>query len=436
MSLNQYKQIPTSITAVLQGLRLYPAAHPQILNQLDKSLEILTPIINEYKTLTLGMVDGTILLNDIPYLDQSPALQELGHMLERQQLHAVDFLPGLDSRQLLFFCQQLPQPLGSPFHERLKAANITAIQVRMQKEEAVGVEAVYKRALEAIEDVCKDVRLGRIPASRKIIKTVKGMVQTILEEPFALLAMAMLKDYDNYTFNHSVNVSVISMTVGMACGLSQQELYELGMGGLLHDLGKMTIDHEIVAKPGKLNAEETEVMKSHPVNGAKIVADMEQMPAEVVSIVNYHHLGYDRTGYPTDSHRHSETKLANMACIADTYDAMTTIRCYQRPRSPRQAIANMAELSGRQLHPEYLEKFLAYLGPYPVGTLVRLQAGSIGLVCDQNRRQQGSLTLKILFSATGLRHTEPELRELSDHHEIVAEVDPILKGVRLEDYLP
>ncbi len=269
-----------------------------------------------------------------------------------------------------------------------------------------------------------------------MIKTIKGMVRTIIEEPFALLAMSMLKDYDNYTFSHSVNVSVIAMSVGKACGLSNQELYELGLGGLLHDLGKMTIDHDIVVKPGKLNTREYELMKHHPVNGAKIVADMEQIPTDVIDIVNNHHLGYDRSGYPAGNRGQSVSPLADMTCIADTYDAITTMRCYQRPRSPKQAIAKMAELSGSRLHPEYLARFLEYLGPYPVGTMVRLQDGRVGLISDQNRQGPGSLTLKILFDATGAKMAEPPLQQLSDDHAIVAEVDPTLKGVRLEDYLP
>ena len=436
MSLDQLKQGPLCLTAILQGLRLYPPEHPQIRKQLESSVSTLGKLINEYGKLTIGLLDGTLLLNNIPCLDQLSALQELTRLLNRQRLQAIEISTGVDNRQLLFFCRQLSQLQGGDFADRLEDAGVTAIQVSRQDEEVEGAEAVYKRALAAVEDICNDVRLGQIPSSRRVIKTIKGMVRTIIEEPFALLAMSMLKDYDNYTFSHSVNVSVIAMSVGKACGLSNQELYELGLGGLLHDLGKMTIDHDIVVKPGKLNTREYELMKHHPVNGAKIVADMEQIPTDVIDIVNNHHLGYDRSGYPAGNRGQSVSPLADMTCIADTYDAITTMRCYQRPRSPKQAIAKMAELSGSRLHPEYLARFLEYLGPYPVGTMVRLQDGRVGLISDQNRQGPGSLTLKILFDATGAKMAEPPLQQLSDDHAIVAEVDPTLKGVRLEDYLP
>lgn len=436
MSFKQLKQLPFCITAILQGLRLYPAEHPQIKKQLNTSISTLNSLLKEHEKLTIGLLDGTLLLNNTPFLDQLPALQELVRLLEKQQLQALELLPGVDQQQLLILCQELPQLLGGEFPERLEKMGVTEIRATLIDDELLSPEAIYKKALEAVNEVCHDVRLGRIPSSGKVIKTVKGMVRTILEEPFALLALAMLKDYDNYTFSHSVNVSVIAMSVGKACGLPNKQLFELGLGGLLHDLGKMTIAHEIVAKPGKLNDKEIEEMKQHPVNGAKIVAKMERTSSSVIDIVNSHHQRFDRTGYPAVSQAQTINPLADIACIADTYDAMTTIRCYQRRRTPKQAMAMMQELSGTQLHPEYLENFLNYLGPYPVGTLVRIKDSSIGLVCDQNQQQPGSLTMKIIFSPSGQKNEEPPVINFPDSSSIIAEVDPALRGISLEDYLP
>ncbi len=436
MALEDLKQALFSLAGIFQGLRLYPAEHPQIQRQLENTLKTLQLLLSQEGKLAIGLLDGTLLLNDVPCLDQLPALQQLSRLLDRQQLQAVEFLPGIDSRQLLFFCQELPQLTGGELPERLANAGATSIRASLMKEEPDSPQIVYQQALHVVEDVFNDVRLGHIPNSEKAVTAVHGMLATLLEEPYTLLSMAMLKDYDNYTFTHSVNVAVISLAIGQACRLSEAELHQLGLGGLLHDLGKMTIDHQIVNKPGKLNREEIEAMKKHPVNGARIVAEMEQMTGEVIDIVNGHHLRFDRTGYPADSRGISVTPLADMACIADTYDAMTTLRCYQRPRSPKQALVMMSELSGSHLHPDYLQSFFDFLGPFPVGTLVRLRDGSIGLICDQNRRQSGSLTLKIIFASDGSKLAEAELLELPDNSEIVAEVDPFLKGIQLEDYLP
>jgi len=436
MSLNQLKQSLLSICAILQGLRLYPAKHPQIQRQLGNAVDTLQTLLNDQGMLTIGLLDGTLLLNNIPCLDQLPMLLELTRLIERQQLQAIDFLPGVDSRQLLFFCQELPQLYGGKFPQRLEQAAIRSIRATLVEEEQEDPRVTYRKAVETVEEICRDVRLGQIPSSGKVVTTVKSLLQSILEDPSALFAMTLLKDYDNYTFTHSVNVSVLAIMIGTACGVSQQEHYALGLGGLLHDLGKMTIDHRIIVKPGKLSREEMAEMQLHPVNGAKIVAEMEQMNSVVVDIVNGHHLHYDRSGYPADSRGLTVTPLADMVSIADIYDALTTLRCYQRPQSPKQALTRMAQLSGSLLHPNFLQKFFAYLGPYPIGTLARLQDGRIGLVCDQNHSQGEALTLKILFAADGRRFSDPPLQHLPDSRTIVAEVDPVLKGVRLEDYLP
>jgi len=425
-----------SVCAILQGLRLYPARHPQIQRQLENAVSILQALLSEKGKLTVGLLDGTLLLNDNPCLDQLPALLDLARLLERQQLQSIDFLPGVDNRQLLFFCQELPQLHGGEFSERLKNASVQAIRVSQADEAQEDPRITYHKAVDTVEEIFHDVRLGQIPTSEKAVNTVKNLLKSILDNPTALFSMTLLKDYDNYTFTHSVNVSVLAISVGTACNMAEQELYHLGLGGLLHDLGKMTIDHSIIAKPGKLSREELEEMKLHPVNGAKIVAEMVQMNPVVIDIVNSHHLHFDRSGYPADSRGRAISPLADMVGIADTYDAMTTLRCYQRPHSPKQALTRMRQLSGSLLHPEFLQKFIDYLGPYPVGTLVRLQDGRIGLVSDQNREQPEELTLKILFRADGTRINDPPLTQLPDNRTIIAEVDPLLKGIRLEDYLP
>ena len=136
-----------------------------------------------------------------------------------------------------------------------------------------------------MESIFHDVRLGKIPSSKEASDTVKSMVEVTLSDPHALFALSMIKDYDNYTFTHSVNVSVIALAVGRACGLSEEQLRILGLGGLLHDLGKLKVDLNIITKPGRLTRTEFEQIKKHPVDGAEILKQMADIPSEVVDIV-------------------------------------------------------------------------------------------------------------------------------------------------------
>jgi putative nucleotidyltransferase with HDIG domain len=287
-----------------------------------------------------------------------------------------------------------------------------------------------------VDTIFQDVRLGKIPSSAEALNVVKSMAELTLSDPHALFALSMLKDYDNYTFTHSVNVSVIALAVGRSCGLTEEQLRILGFGSLLHDLGKLKIDVGIITKPGRLTDEEFEEIKRHPRTGADIVERMEGVTPEVVDIVLGHHFRYDRSGYPADLSAKKLSSMTFMAAIADTYDAVTTLRSYQRPMTPRNAIRRLRELTGTVLHPQFTENFIASLGTYPVGSLVRLDSNEIGLVVWVDTRDPDSVRLKILFDENGGRLADPLRLNLigKDARRIVGEVDPFLKGVDITEH--
>ncbi|PLX94135.1 MAG: hypothetical protein C0619_03475 [Desulfuromonas sp.] len=432
MSPNRLKLIPTALAGVFQAIRLYPGQHPLVRKQLDSALASLHPFLLAQGRLYIGLVDGTLMVDDLPCLDEQAATEDLKLMLEAKEIRKIEFLPGLDAVQLVNFCQLISSQEDFDLLLKMSTAGITAIRVSLEEE---GARAVYNQALNVVESVFQDVRMGQIPSSETALETSREMVETSLSEPFALFSMSMLKDYDNYTFTHSVNVSVIAVTAGRACGMSEEELQILSLGGMLHDIGKMTIDHKIITKPGKLSEEEFAEMRQHPTNGVGIVARMKNISPVVLDIVNGHHLRFDRTGYPADSRGKTLSPLVDIVTIADIYDAMTTVRCYQKPITPKQALEKIQTFSGNFVHPEYIEKFIEFLGPYPVGTLVRLDDGSINLIVDQNKSSRGSLTLKQIVLPTGDRPAPPPQFELADGDRIIAEVDPLLRQINVQDYL-
>lgn len=432
MSPNRLKQIPAALAGIFQGIRLYPGQHPLVRKQLDNALAALNPLLLQQGQLQLGLVDGTLMVDDLPCLDEQSATEELKRLLQSSNIRKVEFLPELNADQLLKFCQLVGTQDETDLLLKMSQAGITAIRVTLEEE---GARAVYNQALTVVESVLQDARMGKIPSSEQALGAARSMVETSLSEPFALFSMSLLKDYDNYTFTHSVNVSVIAVTAGRACGMSEEDLQILSLGGMLHDIGKMTIDHRIITKPGKLSDEEFEVMRQHPTNGVGIVARMKNISPVVLDIVNGHHLRFDRTGYPADSRGKNLSPLVDIVTIADIYDAMTTVRCYQKPITPKQALEKIQALAGNFVHPEYITKFVRFLGPYPVGTLVRLDDGSIVLIVDQNKTGKGSLSVKQLVRPDGQRDREPERRELADGSRIVAEVDPLLRQINVQDYL-
>lgn len=427
----QIKQIPTTLAAILQGLRLYPAEHPQVRRQLDNALGALRPLLDQQGQIQLGLADGTLMVGDLPCLEQHPAIKEFTQKIQACALKGIVFQAGVNHEEILELMSELSRE-NKAITDTFDILGVAHIRLIPNEETP---REVYREALHQIEILFEDARLGRRPSTALAMNTVHKMVTTAISRPYTLLAMTLLKDYDNYTFTHSVNVSVISLTVGRACGLGKEQLTLLGMGGMMHDLGKMTIDHDIITKPGRLSEKERLKMMEHPQRGVEIVTRMEDVPVEIADIIHHHHLRFDRTGYPADQRGRTLSPLVDMVSIADTFDAMTTLRCYQKPYSTKKALDHLWEMSGSQLNPEIVKKFVDFLGPYPIGTLVRLKSGSIGLIVDQNHQGEGSFKLKQLITPAGEYLAVPEQIELADSSDIVAEVDPLLKGIQVEKFL-
>ena len=435
------KQLLQGFAGALKGLRLYPLKHPAIGRQVQSFLSSLMNISQGRTEVRLGVVDGSLFLEDFLFTPDQTAAEEIAALFQQLELHGVIFAPGVTDAELLEFLGLLYGGGAAGDALATNASNLNMPHIRLllieDGEEESKPREVFGRAIKVMENVFHDVRLGKIPSSREAMAVVKEMAELTIADPHALFALSMLKDYDNYTFTHSVNVSVISLTVGRACGLNEEQLRTIGLGGLLHDLGKLKVDVAIITKPGKLNDNEFAEIRKHPGTGAELVEQMEGVTSDVVDIVLGHHLRYDRTGYPADAKGHNFSPMTDMAAIADTYDALTTLRSYQRPSTPRKAIERLRELAGTSLHPDFTERFITSLGTYPVGTLVRLDSNELGLVVRVNTRDPDSVQLKILFDAAGAKLTSPTRLDLDgvDAKRIIAEVDPFRKGIEITDFL-
>ncbi len=434
------QQIIHFLAAACKGLKLYPAAHPEVQRQITRLAEQLLLYLRRRRSMRLGLLEGSLFADQHLFADNQPAADDIITLLQRFDIDGVEFNRGLTREEVRQFVLLLHEGAGNgDLQQALRARGVKHIlPVRARDDENDETpRAIYSRALEVVDRIFHDVRMGTVPSSEGAVKTVKSMVHMTLTDPHALFAMSLLKDYDNYTFTHSVNVAVLALTVGRACGLGETELRLLGLGALLHDIGKLKVDWKIINKPGQLTDEEFEQIKKHPATGADLVRQMGDMTPEVIDIVLGHHLRYNREGYPADAKGKAMSPLVDMAAIADTYDAITTLRSYQRPMTPKQAVARLEELAGSALHPDYLACFTRFLGPYPVGSLVRLTSNEIGLVTWINPEDSGQLRLKMLFDGDGSRLEPPPIIELdaAARRRIVGEVDPFSRHIDITDYI-
>jgi len=425
-----------------QGLRLYPAQHPNIRRQIQEWHQTVSRVLLEQSRVVLGIHQGTLYCNNELFSEPLPAAEALLKLLEDCHLQSIAIQRGISENELLDFLVITANGTRSADATEKAVAeagirHITLVPLDEEDQPENQAAKVYQQAIQVTETIFNDVRMGKIPSSREASEVVKGLVETTLSEPHALLALSLIKDYDDYTFTHSVNVSVIALAVGRACGLGAEKLRILGIGALLHDLGKLKIDIDIINKPSRLTSSEFNLIKQHPDEGAKILEAMDHVPAEAIEITLRHHLRYDQSGYPEHARSGDVSQMVHMVTIADAYDAMTTLRPYQRPMTPRRALQHLKETSGTLYHPEILQTFVDDLGPYPVGSVVRLQDNRIALVTKVGLQSGSMMLLKVLFDADGDPLPVPEPLELSLDNLwfIVAEVDPLIKGIQVTDFL-
>jgi putative nucleotidyltransferase with HDIG domain len=219
---------------------------------------------------------------------------------------------------------------------------------------------------------------------RKAKRLLQNAVNAILQDETTLLGLATIKNYDEYTFNHSVNVAIYAIAIGQRIGIPKKHLSHLGMAGLFHDLGKVQVPKEILNKTGKLTPEEWMVIRAHPVIGAKTVMRMKEWGELSTRMINgsfEHHLRHDLSGYPRLSRKLKLSLFGKIIALADFYDALVRPRVYNRfPYVSEKILGIMLERSGKDFDPALVKVFINMLGIFPLGTLVLLDTNEMGIV--------------------------------------------------------
>lgn len=218
------------------------------------------------------------------------------------------------------------------------------------------------------------------PDFRAISKMADSILMSLVDREKLLFQIIDLRDYDNYTCMHSLNVGILSVLIGMQLELPRGNLSQLAMCGLLHDLGKLDVPLEIINKPGPLTEEEFEVMQEHPLSGVQRLRSGTMFPATVVQGVRCHHEKLDGTGYPEHLAGNRISLYGRIVAVADVFDAMSSSRPYREAWSADRIIDYMLSRSGAHFDPALLQAFLQTVAAYPVGSMVRLSDGRAGIV--------------------------------------------------------
>lgn len=236
-----------------------------------------------------------------------------------------------------------------------------------------------------VRDILEDVRVGHSLDTTGAKQAVSQMVESILDNPDALVCLGQLKNKDQYTAEHALRVCVLALAFGRHLELEATELNVLGVGAMLHDIGKMKVPTEILNKPGRLTAAENELMKSHVNHGVEILEKSAGIPPAAIEVARNHHERFDGSGYAAGLKGEQIGLFGSIGAIVDCYDAITSNRAYHAGMSPFDALNRMYSWRGKEFHPELIEQFIQCMGVYPIGSIVELDSGAIGVVISVNR---------------------------------------------------
>jgi putative nucleotidyltransferase with HDIG domain len=280
-------------------------------------------------------------------------------------------------------------------------------------EEMGRARKIHGQATNAVRMVMRDVRLGQAIELEGVAQVVEDITDSVLRNSGALVGLGAIKDKDEYTFLHSVSVCTLMVTFAQSLGLDRDLIRLAGVGGLLHDTGKMKVPNEILNKPGRLTEAEFAIMRTHPEEGWLILRGIEGLEDIPLDITLHHHERMDGTGYPHQLPGEQISRMAQMAAVVDVYDAITSDRCYHKGMPAPEGLRKLWEWSKFHFNPELVQAFMRTIGIYPVGTLVKLESGRLAVVIEQNEAAMLQPVVKAIFSTKSNTYITPLLIDLS-----------------------
>lgn len=299
-----------------------------------------------------------------------------------------------------------------------------------QDEKTEAATQVVNRSKEVMRGVFDAARLGKAIESRAVVSVVEDVAMSIERNRNALLRVLRLKTKDEYTYLHSVAVCALMVNLARQLGLDRETAAELGTAGLLHDIGKVAVPSDVLNKPGRLTAEEYALAQTHPLQGYRLLGEVDGIPAAALDVCQHHHEKIDGTGYPHGLREEQISLAARMAAICDVYDAVTSDRPYKNAWSPLEAITRMQQWTGH-FDPQLLFSFMLSIGVLPPGTVVQLQEDRLGVIVEGGRHATRPKVL-VFYSTRKQAFTRNELVIAGDdrsRNAIIAEADPADWGI-------
>ena len=451
----------------LRSLKLYPMENSAVQAALRDLHQIISRLVMSEGSLELRVVGEFFFLNETRLrldLSNYSTFGSFARSLTDHGLGAVEVLPGIEEGEWAPFLSLLLRKAdeGDPFAgfmNHMAGAPILHIELlpesevqepSMEEEEALhAAKRTYAQSVQVAKDALTDMRMGKAVNVRKVKRAVQGIVDQVLANESSMITMTTLRDFDEYTFTHSVNVSIFSVIIGQRLKLTKIQLYELGLGALFHDLGKSRVDFEIINKPGGLTDEEWFELQQHPTEGLLALFHLhgfQDVPYRQMLMAYEHHMKIDLTGYPKNRRDRVPTLFSRIVAVADAFDAGTSVRSYQyEPWPPDAVLKEMRDNPKRGFDPVLVKALINATGVYPIGTLVILDTMEMAVVCGVNKDLDHlhQPTVKVISDELGMPVTDQRIIDLAQGDPetgkavrvIIKTADPQKYGIQVSDYL-
>ena len=305
-------------------------------------------------------------------------------------------------------------------------------RIDVAKEAARAIK-ICAKSKQAVTSMFKEARMGKALSSDDALPIVEEISTSVMRNPGALIGLARLKDKDDYTYMHSVAVCALMVSLARQLGLDDDQVRQAGLAGLLHDVGKMMIPLSILNKPGKLTDTEFNTMRGHPAEGHKMLLEGSGISEVALDVCLHHHEKVDGSGYPERLTDEQISLYAKMGAVCDVYDAITSNRPYKNGWEPAESLRKMAEWSKGHFDTTIFHAFVKSVGIYPIGSLVKLESGHLGVIVEQTTKSLLTPVVKVFFSIKSNARITPEILDLSKPHckdKIVSHEDPAKWGIR------
>jgi len=460
------RRVLVTLYAALRAVRFYPVDNETVQRALADLHQAVEDVLRKEEGMSFRTVGEFFFLNEVRLRLDLRNFSTFGAVARALQQHGIGEVvvaPGMAREEWIPFLSLLLRAPGEEdpyeaFLEGLEATPVRHLTTEAEREvrdldldeEAMeGARRTYAQSVQTAKEVLTDIRIGRAVNVRKVKRAVQTIVDQVLNNEPSIIAMTHLREFDEYTFTHSVNVCIFSVVIGQRIGLERRQLYELGLGALFHDVGKMRLDTEVLNKAGALDENEWIAMKEHPSDGLLELFHLHgfaDIPYRQMLMAYEHHMKVDLSGYPVSRRPRELSLFSRIVGVADAFDAGTSKRSYQfRPWPPDAVLREMRDNPARGFDKVLVKALITATGVYPIGTLVVLDTYELAVVSRANTvpERLHQPEVKILSDPMGVPVARPYVVRLDEvdpstgqlRRSIIKTANPVRYGIDVASFV-